>query len=143
MTTDTPKNRDFDDFESLDDLRDDEHWADLDRQGLAVFQLEEARKQAQTTLTLLGSKADEVKLLLQVGDRTMEAAARETIELGRKKRNTVVFLQLVSRQQTLLKVKKNADLTRAIIHHREQVRANDYEPTQFDTELWSRIPEAD
>jgi len=137
------RHQDYDDFESLDDLRDDEHWADLDKQGVAVFQLEEARKQAQTTLTLLGSKMDEIKLRIITGDLTPATAARATIELHQKKRSTVVFLQLVSRQQTLLKVSKTVDLARAIAHHRHQVRDNDYEPTPFDTELWSRIPEGD
>jgi hypothetical protein len=145
MTTENfpTRNRDEDDFESLDDLRDDEHWAALDKAGTAVFQLEEARKQAQTTLTLLNSKAEEVKLLMQVGDLGRESAARATILLHQKKRSTVVFLQLVSRQQTLLKVKKTADLSRAIARHREQVLDNGFDPTQFDTELWGRIPEAD
>jgi hypothetical protein len=145
MTTENfpTRNLDEDDFESLDDLRDDEHWAALDKQGTAAFHLEEARKQAQTTLTLLNSKADEVKLLMQVGDLTRESAARASILLHQKKRSTVVFLQLVSRQQTLLKVKKTADLGRAIARHRQQVLDNGFDPTQFDTELWGRIPEAD
>jgi hypothetical protein len=143
MSTDTHPTRDVDDFESLDDLRDDELWADLDKQGTASFQLEEARKQAQTTLTLLNSKADEVKLLMQVGDLTRESAARTSIVLHQKKRSTVVFLQLVSRQQSLLKSRRSVDLMKAIKHHRDEIRFHDYEANEFDRELWGHIPEGD
>jgi hypothetical protein len=126
-------------LEPLDDLRDDELWAPSEKDGTARVVLEEARKQAQTTLTILETKTLELRLLADLKDISNEDSKRAQIELLRKRRSTVVFLQLVSNRQARLNARDIAVANKAIHQHWFQSQESDFEATPADRTLWKVI----
>jgi len=127
-------------IEPLDDLRDDDLWAQYE-DGEASVILNIARKQAQATLGLINSKRADIKMLRQSGQIPFKPATSAIYELNKKYRSTLVFLQLVEARQVKLNHRKAETLTWAIERHRRVSEASDYEPTEFDHALWATIDE--
>lgn len=128
-------------IDPLDDLRDDELWAKHETDGTAKLMLELARKQAQTTLALIDGKTRDIKMFRNDGQIEKRAANNAIYELNKKRRSTVVFLQLVEARQVRLKAQSHANAVNAIYRHRQRAEASDYEPTDFDRALWSILDE--
>lgn len=124
-------------IDPLDDLRDDELWAKHEEDGTAKLMLELARKQAQTTLALIDSKTHDIKMFRNDGTIKTLPANNAIYELNKKRRSTVVFLQLVEARQVRLKAQSHANAFNAIYRHRQRAEASDYEPTDFDHALWA------
>lgn len=131
----------FDVIEPLDDLRDDELWDTYERDRTAGLMLDIARKQAQTTLGLIDSKLKDILMFRGAGDIPAKEANFAIYELNKKRRGTLVFLQLVETRQMKYKARKLADVRHAIEQHRYQSEQADYEPTEFDRKLWAVLEE--
>lgn len=139
MTTIQPDDLDL--IEPIDDLRDDDLWREAENDGSAVLILEEARKQAQTTLSIIESQRMELILRRDLHEITNDDSKRAAIALQQKKRATVVFLQLVTNRQARMKARKGASraarLDRAIYLHRKGTESDNFEPTEHDRKLWA------
>lgn len=126
-----------DDFDPMDDLRDDDLWAQYEKDGTAKPKLEIARKQVQTTLGIIASQMTEIKLRIRTGELSGNAAAGARILLEQRRRSAAVFLQLVAERQVKLGEQKNRTALQAIQDHRYRTEKDDFEPTEHDVALWS------
>lgn len=127
---------------ALSDLRDDEAWAVLERDGTAGQILAEASLASQGTLTQAGLEAREIEIMHRLGDIDFEEALRRELITLRRKRGAHAFLRLVQKRQGFAKTAEAKTLRAAISRHRNESADAGDDPAGYDDTLWGYLAAA-